>query len=578
MELAEGAILLSGGDDHLILGTNRRLHYSAEPTAMSYRPSVDVFFKSVAAHWPRTGIAALLTGMGRDGAEGLLQLRRVGWTTIAQDEATSVVWGMPRAAVALGAADHVLPLARIGPAIAEFFLVQNSSQAQARPAYSEKMLVLGTTGPVWWAGLPVIMARRSAGRCPRRRSLRRQPAGRSGMSTEPLLTQHKVTVLLIDDQPMIGEAVRRMLAGEPDIAFNYCRDANKALEEAARIKPTVILQDLVMPDIDGLTLVKNFRANEGTKETPMIVLSTKEDPAVKAEAFALGANDYIVKLPDRLELLARIRYHSKGYIALLQRNEAYQALMESQKRLANEVKQAARYVQSLLPEKLNKGLIKTDWRFVPSAELGGDSFGYHWLDDDHFAFYLLDVSGHGVGAALLSVSAMNALRSQALPNTDFRQPGQVLFALNNAFQMDQQNGLYFTIWYGVYHKPTRRVDYSGGGHPPALLINGPTVEQATLQILDSKGPMIGAVTDLEYESGSTTLDSFAKIYILSDGAYEIEKADKSMWPFSEFLEFMGQGPHQSTETSKMDLLIAHDRQLMGTDDFADDLSLVELIF
>ena len=146
------------------------------------------------------------------------------------------------------------------------------------------------------------------------------------MSTEPLLTQHKVTVLLIDDQPMIGEAVRRMLAGEPDIAFNYCRDATKALAEAARIKPTVILQDLVMPDIDGLTLVKNFRANEATKETPMIVLSTKEDPAVKAEAFALGANDYIVKLPDRLELLARIRYHSKGYIAFLQRERGLPGL------------------------------------------------------------------------------------------------------------------------------------------------------------------------------------------------------------------------------------------------------------
>ena len=190
------------------------------------------------------------------------------------------------------------------------------------------------------------------------------------MSTEPQLTQHKVTVLLIDDQPMIGEAVRRMLAGEPDIGFNYCRDAAKALDEAARVNPTVILQDLVMPDIDGLTLVKNFRANEETKETPMIVLSTKEEPAVKAEAFALGANDYIVKLPDRLELLARIRYHSKGYIALLQRNEAYQALLESQKRLASEVEQAARYVQSLLPEKLKKGHIKTDWRFVPRPSWG----------------------------------------------------------------------------------------------------------------------------------------------------------------------------------------------------------------
>ena len=210
------------------------------------------------------------------------------------------------------------------------------------------------------------------------------------------------------------------------------------------------------------------------------MLSTKEDPTVKAEAFALGANDYIVKLPDRLELLARIRYHSKGYINLLQRNEAYQALLASQHRLANEMKQAAHYVRSILPDKLKKGKIITDWRFIPSAELGGDSFGYHWLDDDHFAFYLLDVSGHGVGSALLSVSAMNALRSQALPQTDFRLPGQVLSALNNAFQMDQQNGLFFTIWYGVYHKPTRRIDYSGGGHPPALLFNGPSAGQTEL--------------------------------------------------------------------------------------------------
>src|SRR3954469_11309780 len=258
------------------------------------------------------------------------------------------------------------------------------------------------------------------------------------MSSEPVLTEHKVTVLLIDDQPMIGEAVRRMLAGEPDVVFHYCRDAAKALDEAHRIKPTVILQDLVMPDIDGLTLVKNFRATEATRETPLIVLSTKEEPKVKAEAFALGANDYVVKLPDRLELLARIRYHSKGYIALLQRNEAYTALLASQKVMASDLAQAAKYVQSLLPDPLRKGPIRTEWRFVPSASLGGDTFGYHWLDDDHLALFLLDVSGHGVGPALLSVSAFNALRSQSLPQTDFLEPGQVLAALNRAFQMEQQ--------------------------------------------------------------------------------------------------------------------------------------------
>jgi len=398
------------------------------------------------------------------------------------------------------------------------------------------------------------------------------------MTTKSFLTHHKVTVLLIDDQPMIGEAVRRMLAGETDIVFHYCRDATKALDEAARVKPTVILQDLVMPEIDGLTLVQTFRANEPTAETPMIVLSTKEEPSVKAEAFALGANDYIVKLPDRLELLARIRYHSKGYINLLQRNEAYAALLESQRRLANEMKQAAHYVHSLLPDRITKGCVRTDWRFIPSAELGGDSFGYHWLNDDHFAFYLLDVSGHGVGSALLSVSAMNALRSQALPQTDFRVPGQVLGALNNAFQMDQHNGLFFTIWYGVFNKPTRCLYYAGGGHPPALLMSGQTSESAALQMLEAGGPMIGAVPDLEFQTSRVPIDAFAKLYLYSDGVYEIERTDKTQWPFGQFLEFMKQGPHDAPDDSKMDRLIAHDREMQGREEFVDDFSIVALQF
>src|SRR5262249_18384062 len=150
--------------------------------------------------------------------------------------------------------------------------------------------------------------------------------------------------------------------------------------------------------------------------TPMVVLSSKEEPVIKAEAFARGANDYLVKLPDKLKLIARIRYHSRAYLNLLERNEAYRRLEESRRQLADEVAQAARYVQSLLPEKLS-GAVRTDWRFVPSTQLGGDMFGYHWLDPDHLAIYLLDVSGHGVGSSLLAVSAVNVLASRSLPQT-----------------------------------------------------------------------------------------------------------------------------------------------------------------
>jgi sigma-B regulation protein RsbU (phosphoserine phosphatase) len=226
------------------------------------------------------------------------------------------------------------------------------------------------------------------------------------------LSDHQIKVLLIDDQPIVADAVRRMLEPEGDIVFHYCQDPSEAIQAASEIQPTVILQDLIMPDIDGLTLAKFIRGHKVLKDVPLIVLSSKEEPLTKAEAFAVGANDYLVKLPDRIELIARIRYHSKGYINLLQKNEAYDALFKSRQALLSELSQAADYVISLLPAPLSSGPVSTDWRFHPSAQLGGDCFGYHWIDEDNFAVYLLDVCGHGVGSALLSVSAINVLRSR----------------------------------------------------------------------------------------------------------------------------------------------------------------------
>lgn len=144
----------------------------------------------------------------------------------------------------------------------------------------------------------------------------------------------RTRVLLVDDQPIIVEAVRRMLAGNDDVEFHYVTNAAYAETTAVRIKPTVILQDLVMPDIDGFALIKYYRANEALRDVPVIVLSAKEDAKLKAHGFAVGANDYMVKLPDHLELLARVRYHSAGYNTRLQRDEAFRALHESQKNLA----------------------------------------------------------------------------------------------------------------------------------------------------------------------------------------------------------------------------------------------------
>jgi adenylate cyclase len=146
-------------------------------------------------------------------------------------------------------------------------------------------------------------------------------------------TRRGISVLLVDDQPMIAEAIRQMLAKETEIRLHHCVDPRQALAMAAEVQPTVILQDLMMPDIDGLALVRYYRAYPVTSDVPIIVLSTREEPVTKAEAFKLGANDYVIKLPDRLELIARIRYLSKGYIHLLDSQEAWAAVLASQEQL-----------------------------------------------------------------------------------------------------------------------------------------------------------------------------------------------------------------------------------------------------
>jgi adenylate cyclase len=182
------------------------------------------------------------------------------------------------------------------------------------------------------------------------------------------LPKHGIKVLLVDDQPIIGEAVRRLLATEKDIIFRYCSDPTAALHVANEFAPTVILQDLVMPDIDGLMLVRFFRANAATRHIPLIVLSTREEPKVKAEAFALGANDYLVKLPDKLELIARIRYHSKGYISLLERNDAYKALEQ----MANQLQLHNRFIRKTFGRYLTDDVVKSLLESPEGLKLGGE--------------------------------------------------------------------------------------------------------------------------------------------------------------------------------------------------------------
>lgn len=140
-------------------------------------------------------------------------------------------------------------------------------------------------------------------------------------------------ILLVDDELIEAELIRGLLETEEDLEFHYCQRVGDAIAQANQIQPTVIMQDLSMPGDHGLTMISRFRANPPTRDTPVVVFSGQEDSRTKSIAFSLGANDYIVKSVDRIELLARVRYHSRAYWSHRQRDEALRALRESEREL-----------------------------------------------------------------------------------------------------------------------------------------------------------------------------------------------------------------------------------------------------
>jgi sigma-B regulation protein RsbU (phosphoserine phosphatase) len=254
---------------------------------------------------------------------------------------------------------------------------------------------------------------------------------------------------------------------------------------------------------------------------------------------------------------------------MLQRDAAYEALRKSQQLLADDLDQAARYVQSLLPEPIQER-VTTAWRFIPSASLGGDAFGYHWLDDDTFVVYLLDVAGHGVGAALLSVSVLNILRSGSLRKTDFSDPGEVLSRLNDAFRMQDHGGKFFTIWYGVYKPSTRTLRWAGGGHPPAQLF---AAGQPALE-LPSGGPMPGVLPGLVFETRTTPVAPGARLLVFSDGLYELQLRDGKVLTLSDLLGDLLPSVAAGADplTSAMERAHRH----CGDIGYADDVSAVQV--
>ncbi len=238
-----------------------------------------------------------------------------------------------------------------------------------------------------------------------------------------------------------------------------------------------------------------------------------------------------------------------------------------------DLEKAQSYVQALLPPPLTEGPIKADWLYQPCAKLGGDAFGYGRLPDGRFVAYLVDVSGHGSGAALHSVAVMNLLRQRALPGADPARPDQVLAALNVMFQMEDHAEMYFTIWYGVFDPATRRMDYACAGHHAGYLISADRTE---VQTLGTRNLMIGAAPEARYKADAAVLPEGASLYIFSDGVFEIVTKQGEEWSLQDFTPLLVSPP--APGLSECQRLFATVAEAARPGGFDDDFTLVRLTF
>jgi sigma-B regulation protein RsbU (phosphoserine phosphatase) len=385
----------------------------------------------------------------------------------------------------------------------------------------------------------------------------------------------KPKILIVDDTPENIQILMETLKDQ--YAIVAAINGEKGLKMAvAEPKPDIILLDIMMPGMDGYEVCRRLKADEQTRDIPIIFVTAKTEVEDETLGFELGAVDYITKPFSVPVVKARVKAHLD--LKRLRDNEAIQrAKLEAVLLTLNkELAEAAEYVKFLLPHPVTEGPLKADWRFEPSATLGGDALGYHWLDENSFAIYLVDVCGHGVGAALHSVSVLNVIRSENLQNTDFRRPDKVLEGLNSVFPMENHRGMYFTIWYGVYNRVSRLLTYASGGHPPALLIEDAPGKAAKLRELRTPNLFIGGLEGMNFDCDQVVIKAPARLYVFSDGVYEITNHHGPCWGFDELAAYLTDSAG-ALGRSIIDDLWGHVRQIAGAETLEDDFSVLEIM-
>ncbi|MGV1089207.1 MAG: SpoIIE family protein phosphatase [Mycobacterium sp.] len=318
------------------------------------------------------------------------------------------------------------------------------------------------------------------------------------------------------------------------------------------------IRDILTGRIDSYRTIKQYIHADGHPIWGDLSVSCVRDENGRVEVFISQISD----------VTAAVEANERNHVLT-------QRLQEQGERLSRELRSAAAYMSSIMPRDLT-GPVRVSSRYLPSRELGGDCFDYTWIDDDHFLVYLIDVSGHGIEPALLSVSLHNMLRSGFLPASSLMSPETALSELNRRFQMDQQNNHFFTVWFGVYEMSSRTLRYASAGAPPALAFQSGAGAAVTVTELSANAVPVGMFADTVFAASTVVVPPGCQILVYSDGASEVDLPDGhqlSTVDFKHLVTRIAESPDWS-----LDDLLDQLHSLTPAGVFEDDCSLIQLTF
>lgn len=331
-------------------------------------------------------------------------------------------------------------------------------------------------------------------------------------------------ILIVEDKEENARLLKTILEGE-GYAIRIARDGQEGVDLARTFLPDLILLDITMPKKDGFQACKEIKEDSATWQPPIIFLSGRSDTDDIVKGLEIGGNDYITKPFTRSEILARIRTQLKMYRLNQELKGANAILKEKQDRLDEDLQAAAVIQKSLLPAQHPEILFGSlAWSFIPCEKVGGDIFNFFQLDAEHWVLYMLDVSGHGVPSAMISVSVSQLLNPQTGllirksppgPCPELVSPSEVLRELDRLYPFERFQK-YFTMNYVLCNCHTGELRYSSAGHPPPVILR----KSGEIELLEKGGPIIGLGGVLPFEEGRAVLGYSDRLFLYTDGVFE----------------------------------------------------------